>query len=577
MAQAIVFNGVSYSIPDTGDEDWGEDLTAFFVAISQGALQKIGGTFTLTADANFGASFGLVVAYLKSMSSNLSTAGIVRLARTDTIGWRNAANSANLLLAVDGSNNLTFGGVAIPLSGLIVNADVAAAAAIARSKLASGTNYRILANSSLGVMSENAALTYHRIIVADANGQLANNAALTSGRVVIVDSNGELADEAALTISRGGTGQATASAGFNALSPITTKGDIITGSGVNTGIRLGVGLDGQVLTADALESTGVKWATTSASPTSSYEINNLGLAASVATNLLTVNLKQSDGSSAPAAGEGAVKIVFRSSTITSGAYVERSKTGALSINTVATGCTLGLVSAQNQYIYVYAIDNAGTVELALSGSRAFDEGALHNTTAINGSSTNALVLYSTTARTGVAIRLIGRVLSNQATSGTFATAIAAVAAFTSYQDKQERSQLVLNTYNAYGSEGSNKIPRFSTIISNTGSAMTYTDSVTLGMSVLINEDGLYFAQHTGSFVASEVMGISIDASRTTTVNNLSSSALATYTVVATTYTPSSTSGLRFLSAGNVIRAHTTGVALNPGSGSASFQIIKISD
>lgn len=58
------------------------------------------------------------------------------------------------------------------LSASIVNADVAAAAGIARSKTASGTAYRILANTSGGVMGENAALTAARAIVSDANGQL---------------------------------------------------------------------------------------------------------------------------------------------------------------------------------------------------------------------------------------------------------------------------------------------------------------------------------------------------------------------------------------------------------------------
>lgn len=110
MAQNISFNGVTYSVPDVGDESWGQSLSAYLVAIPQGALQKTGGSFTLTADVNFGASFGLLSLYYKSRSSNLSTAGILRLAVADTIGWRNNANGANLLLAVDGSNRLTFNG-----------------------------------------------------------------------------------------------------------------------------------------------------------------------------------------------------------------------------------------------------------------------------------------------------------------------------------------------------------------------------------------------------------------------------------------------------------------------------------
>jgi hypothetical protein len=61
------------------------------------------------------------------------------------------------------------------ISGL-ADTNVAAGAAIARSKLASGTNYRIVANNSSGVMSENAAITASRAVASDANGQLVASA-----------------------------------------------------------------------------------------------------------------------------------------------------------------------------------------------------------------------------------------------------------------------------------------------------------------------------------------------------------------------------------------------------------------
>ena len=51
-----------------------------------------------------------------------------------------------------------------------------------------------------------------------------------------------------LPIANGGTGQTTAGAAFNALSPITTTGDLIVGNGSNSATRLGIGSTGQVLT-----------------------------------------------------------------------------------------------------------------------------------------------------------------------------------------------------------------------------------------------------------------------------------------------------------------------------------------
>jgi hypothetical protein len=46
------------------------------------------------------------------------------------------------------------------------------------------------------------------------------------------------------------------------ITPTTTKGDIMVEDGVNV-IRLAVGSDGEVLTADSAEASGVKWATAS--------------------------------------------------------------------------------------------------------------------------------------------------------------------------------------------------------------------------------------------------------------------------------------------------------------------------
>lgn len=51
-------------------------------------------------------------------------------------------------------------------------------------------------------------------------------------------------------VTSGGTGQTSASAAFNALSPITTTGDLIIGNGTNSATRLGIGTNGYVLTSN---------------------------------------------------------------------------------------------------------------------------------------------------------------------------------------------------------------------------------------------------------------------------------------------------------------------------------------
>lgn len=64
----------------------------------------------------------------------------------------------------------------------------------------------------------------------------------------------------ALPILNGGTGQTTASAAFNALSPVTTTGDLIIGNGTNSATRLAIGASTYVLTSNG---TTASWAASS--------------------------------------------------------------------------------------------------------------------------------------------------------------------------------------------------------------------------------------------------------------------------------------------------------------------------
>lgn len=65
-----------------------------------------------------------------------------------------------------------------------------------------------------------------------------------------------------VAIANGGTGQSTKTEGFDALAPTTTKGDLIVSNGTDN-VRLGVGTDTYVLTADSTASSGIKWAAAS--------------------------------------------------------------------------------------------------------------------------------------------------------------------------------------------------------------------------------------------------------------------------------------------------------------------------
>lgn len=193
MALPLTINGQIFEYPQNFDEDWGVGATGWAQAVTAGALYLSGGNFPLTSQVDFGVSFGIKVKSILTETASPSSSGYIALAHADTIGWRNNANSANLLLAVDASNNLTFNGSALGTTALtnshiyvgnasnvptdvamsgdttiantgvvtiansaITNAKVSATAAIALSKLATVTASRALVSDSGGLVTVSA-------------------------------------------------------------------------------------------------------------------------------------------------------------------------------------------------------------------------------------------------------------------------------------------------------------------------------------------------------------------------------------------------------------------------------------
>ena len=126
---------------------------------------------------------------------------------------------------------------------------------ITRANLASGTAYRILANNSSGVMSENAALTANRPVISDGNGQLTTEATLavsrggtglasgTSGGLLYYSGTGTIASSGAYTAGRvlygAGAGAApTSSSAFSYASSVLTVAGVGAVSPGTTVIRV---------------------------------------------------------------------------------------------------------------------------------------------------------------------------------------------------------------------------------------------------------------------------------------------------------------------------------------------------
>jgi hypothetical protein len=212
-----------------------------------------------------------------------------------------------------------------------------------------------------------------------------------------------------VAIANGGSGQTTASAAFNALSPITATGDLILGTGVNTASRLAIGSNGYLLSSDG---TTASWQPAPAGGVTTFDAGTTGLTPTTATAgaiSLAGTLVVGNG------GTGATTLT---------GYVKGAGTSALTAsstipNTDVTG--LGTMSTQN----------ANSV--AVTGG-AIDGTTIGATTASTGAFTtvSASSVITSTVTTGTAPFTVASTTQvanlNAATAGTAGSATTATTA-----------------------------------------------------------------------------------------------------------------------------------------------------
>lgn len=190
-----------------------------------------------------------------------------------------------------------------------------------------------------------------------------------------------------------------------------------------TGNQLNLILNDEASLQLLYDTTEARWMVVSPIAAPIYEsaqIKNLGIAATVGSSAMTIAIKTDSGSDA--SGTDRVSVGFRNATSATGQFTSVDITGALS-TVISSGSTAGQSNGVAAYIYVYLINNSGTAEIAWSRS-LYDEGSVVSTTAEGGAGAadSAATIYSTTARSNVPLRLVGRLLNTQTTAGTWATA-----------------------------------------------------------------------------------------------------------------------------------------------------------
>lgn len=236
---------------DNGNTSWVQQ-TPLPITVGTTALVFI----EFAAVQTYTAGTGLSLITNQFSITNIGTAGTYGSASTVPVLTTNAQGQVtgvtNTAIAIAGSavtGNIT--GNAANVTGIVAVAN--GGTGTAAPALVAGTNVSITGTwPNQTINSSNPGGT-----VTSVDATVPSFLSITGGPIT---SSGTLAisySGTALPIANGGTGATASGAAFNALSPITSTGDLIIGNGTNSATRLGIGANNYVLTSNG---TTAVWA-----------------------------------------------------------------------------------------------------------------------------------------------------------------------------------------------------------------------------------------------------------------------------------------------------------------------------
>lgn len=184
-------------------------------------------------------------------------------------------------------------------------------------------------------------------------------------------------------------------------SPLTTKGDLYTYS--TTDARLGVGTNGQVLTADSTAATGIKWAT----PASGGKVLQVVSATYSTTVSNSTNVEADTGLTAtitPSASTSKVLVLVNQNGI--------SKTAAATANSLGLrlyrAATQIAAANNNAQTNTTLINNIGSVSFAILDTPATTSATTYKTTFRNdGANAPAVAVQDSSSLSSIVLLEIG--------------------------------------------------------------------------------------------------------------------------------------------------------------------------
>lgn len=237
-----------------------------------------------------------------------------------------------------------------------------------------------------------------------------------------------------------------------------------------------------------------------------------------------------------------------------------------------------------------------TTKLTISGNTTAAEGTLvgfweisetasnTNGKLITAPGTDATLIYFGQSSINAANGLIPANGNSIMASGTdqFLKVVVPISGWTSEMEQiiaynsrnAENSMVRLHTGNGYGSTNT-VIPRFTTAVTNTGNAITYTDSATDGASFTINEDGIYYIAYSLADSTQAYGGISLNSSQlTTSITGITAADRLAVSRQVGVGDNGFVSWSGLLSKGDVVRPHNASTGTNT-SATINFTIAKI--